>query len=695
MRQKILSATLPSLAALLLLLAACSQPAAMPPVVVRPETQVLDAPTRQALKAFQPDGTLVFGASVAVEVGRVLVSEPTAEVPEGLLRKVTGVERLGEQTLVRTAQAQIGDALQKGRLSVEKELKPTDLRAVSLAQPGVRPLADSSEGFQVGIDLLIVDADGDPKTQDDRLVASGEVRFKPVIRVELDLDCGPLCIYDNDLNFLAQIGLQQTAALRISGKGVYGAHLQRTIPLATFLFAPQTFFIGPVPVVITPKLTVELRFDGTVGVTVSYQASESLTAVAGAKYDGDWSNISDLNLDFASGSVDAPSPFIAALEAKASAALRGELMLYGVVGPTLEIGPYLYLDLRYPRDPLWRLYGGIQGNVGIAVEVLGYSKRYQANLWDERVEITRSGNTAPQVRFLNPSTTVDVNICCTLVVEVKDAEDGPSCCQVRFTSSNPTDGTGGVLGTGSGPNPEVAYTFTTLGPRTITATGTDSRGQTGTATLNINVVNTPPTVAISSPYGGQQFFRGVSYTLRGVSYDRNEPGYQLACSGMVWKDGSTTLGAGCDLPVSFVSNGPHTLTLTGTDSHGGSGSASVNISVVDPPANLPPVVNITSPQNGITIGPDQVVKLFGNATDPEGGAVALVWDVTTGYDPNTGQGATTYPVTPAANGDWKPTDSIPYNSCEVSDTLRLRLKAKDPQNNEGSDFIVLKVVRIC
>jgi hypothetical protein len=182
---------------------------------------------------------------------------------------------------------------------------------------------------------------------------------------------------------------------------------------------------------------------------------------------------------------------------------------------------------------------------------------------------------------------------------------------------------------------------------------------------------------------------------RGVSYDPNEPSYQLACSRMVWKDGSTTLGTGCDLAMSFASNGPRTLTLTGTDSHGASASASVNISVVDPPANLPPVVDITSPQNGITIGPDQVVKLSGSATDPEGEAVTLAWDVTTGYDPNTGQGANTYPVTPASNGDWRPIDSIPYSTCEVNDTLRLRLKAKDPQNNEGSDFIVLQVLRIC
>ncbi|WP_299430854.1 hypothetical protein [uncultured Meiothermus sp.] len=246
--------------------------------------------------------------------------------------------------------------------------------------------------------------------------------------------------------------------------------------------------------------------------------------------------------------------------------------------------------------------------------------------------------------------------------------------------------------------PPTVSEDTTLGPRTITVTATDSGGASSTTSRTVNVVNTAPTVAINAPFGGQQFFRGVNYTLRGVSYDPNEPNFQLACGSMRWISnvaGDAFPKTGCDVAASFASNGSRTLTLTGTDSHGGSASATVSVTVIDPPSNLPPVVNLTSPQNGISIGPDTVVKLNGTATDPEGGAVTLSWDVTTGYNPSMGTGFQTLPVTPAPNGDWKPSDSINYTSCEVSDTLRLRLKARDPQNNEGFDFIVIKVTRIC
>lgn len=299
-------------------------------------------------------------------------------------------------------------------------------------------------------------------------------------------------------------------------------------------------------------------------------------------------------------------------------------------------------------------------------------------------------NIPPNVQIISPSSgSVQVAVKSRLEAAVTDFEDPFPCCTVTWSSS-----VEGSLGSGW----TVDYTFTSLGPRTITATATDSVGSTSSVSVSINVVNTPPTVAISSPFSGQQFFRGVSYTLRGVSYDRNEPNFQLACNKLSWASsvaGDAFPKSGCDVAASFASNGPRTLTLTGTDSHGGSGSASVNITVIDPPANLPPVVNLTSPKNGITIGPDTVVKLAGTATDPEGGAVTLSWDVTTGYNPATGTGFQTLPVNPAANGDWKPSDSINYSSCEVSDTLRLRLKAKDPQGNEGFDFIVIQVIRIC
>lgn len=706
------------------LLSACgqTQPPGPSPTVVREQTVVLDDASRAGLLEVRPDGVLVFadpvpagaGASPSgmaaatrqaadLKAGSVIVSEPAAAAPDGLLRVVTSVDTSTPgKVLVATRQGLLGDALQSGHLSAETELTAADLETARAAQ-GVQlaRVQEQGAGLSFSIQVVISDTDGDTATKDDQIVASGQIDFKPTIKLDLDLDCGFLCVYDNDLDFLGQISLQETAKLKISGKGVLGANLKKTIPLATFNFGAQTFFIGPVPVVITPRIVLELRFDGSIGITVSYELSQTLQAVAGAKYDGDWENISSLSNDFSAGPVGVPSAVSVVLDAKATAALRGELMLYGIVGPTLEFAPSVRFDLKYPRDPIWKLYGGIAGNVGVKIDVLGYSKSYSTNLWDDSVQVAESTNTKPDITFLSDGS-ADVDLGKVLRVQVMDPEDGPACCAVTFRSSNTADGTNGALGSASGTQPEVDVTFRSMGARTITATATDSKGATSSATLVVTVGNSPPTVYISVPFGGQTFYTGQTFTARGLGYDVNGATYQMPCNSLIWTSSvasDTQPIPGCEPTLSFSSLGARTLTLTATDAHGASDTASVNVTVVAPPDNLPPVVNLTAPVNGLTIGPDQTLTLAGTAVDPEGGAVSVAWDVTTGYDPASGTGGTTFTVTPGPDGAWTPSDTIPYDAgggCqEVSDTLRLRLLGTDPQSVVGSDFIVLFVSRIC
>lgn len=75
--------------------------------------------------------------------------------------------------------------------------------------------------------------------------------------------------------------------------------------------------------------------------------------------------------------------------------------------------------------------------------------------------------------------------------------------------------------------------------------------------------------------------------------------------------------------------------------------------------------------------------------------MTLEYDITYPYDVSTGTGGTTKIIDIPANGKWKPSDSITFEDCEVSLDLRLRLHGKDPQNNDGTDFVVMSVVRIC
>src|SRR5690606_10931405 len=133
-------------------------------------------------------------------------------------------------------------------------------------------------------------------------------------------------------------------------------------------------------------------------------------------------------------------------------------------------------------------------------------------------------------------------------------------------------------------------------------------------------------------------FRGAGVNLRGSASDRNEPGEELPCEELEW---TSNVGgdagfpvSGCELQVTFATNGARTLTLTGTDSHGATSSDSVTINVVDPPPNLPPNVQIISPEDGSAPPVDQPLTLSGTASDPEGDEpLSYVWTVKLGSDP--------------------------------------------------------------
>ncbi len=683
----------------MLVLVGCSQPVTPPPpdAVVRDQAKVLDPSTRSALEEFKADGTLVFTGDVSAKTGDVMVSAPSKNAPNGLLRKVVQVQTANGKTLVQTEQAKLGDVIKTGTLDASKHLTEADSESVTPLVAGVHQTrAARGVGLSYSIDSVLYDKDGNNQTTNDQIKASGTLSLDPVFNAHIGFHCGFLCT-DPDIDFKFQVGLQEKASLKIVAKVAFSA--SKEIPIFIHRFTPITFSIGPIPVVITPIFTIKLKLDGSIGVDVTFEASQTLSAVAGVQYTDDFHNISDISNSFDATAGD--SKVNASVNVKLP--VRADFLLYGVVGPFVSIVPKLGFDAVIPRDPVWKLFGGVEGDIGLHVDILGYTKDFSATLFDLTAQIAQSTNAAPTIKFLspNPNESLSSDVGHGFRVEVSDPEDGAACCAVSFSSS-----VDGALGTASGFQPQVNATFTSLAPRTITATATDSKGKTSSATVTVNVINPAPTVSMISPLASQEFFRGVSYKVLGTSFDANETDAQhnllgaLPCTSLSWTSsvaGDALPVTGCDPRVTFSSNGARTLTLTGTDARGATAIATVSVNVINPPANLPPVANISKPANNIFVGPDEVIDILGNATDPEGGAVTLSFDITYPYDVATGTGTTTKVITVPATGKWKPSDSIDFGvGCHEADFfLRLRLHAKDPQNNDGTDFVVLHINQIC
>lgn len=156
------------------------------------------------------------------------------------------------------------------------------------------------------------------------------------------------------------------------------------------------------------------------------------------------------------------------------------------------------------------------------------------------------------------------------------------------TGTDPEDGTltgGSLVWTDGSTQIGTGLSFSTstlsVGTHIITLTVTDSKGATGTATVTVVItgttVNQPPTAAITSPGANAVFAPGSAVSFAGTGHDPEDG--TLTGASLVWTEGSTQIGTGTSFSLATLSGGPHTITLTATDSKGAHGTATVSFTM--------------------------------------------------------------------------------------------------------------------
>jgi len=237
-------------------------------------------------------------------------------------------------------------------------------------------------------------------------------------------------------------------------------------------------------------------------------------------------------------------------------------------------------------------------------------------------------------------------------VTIARPRDGETCIHgesitFRGTAIDPEDGTlvgdsllwtatpGGTIGTGG--------SFTrddfSIGTYTITLTATDSKASSTSDSVSIRVIagNQLPRVQIVEPEDGAIFYQGVPIVFRGTATDPEDGA--LVGGSLVWTSSpGGVIGTGETVTCDDLSVGRYIITLTATDSAGGSGSDSIAIQVGPP--NQPPEVTISKPADGAVLFATCPVLLEGTAVDPEDGVLtgaSLVWVLGAAWEIGTGE----------------------------------------------------------
>ena len=148
--------------------------------------------------------------------------------------------------------------------------------------------------------------------------------------------------------------------------------VNKVVPIKQYIFMPATFFIGPVPVVVTPQLTVYVGADARVSVDFSAGVEQSAEITTGASYgNGNWSSIigiSDNHIDKTLTPKLEPTA-----KAEAFAGPELSVKVYGVAGPYGQVKGYLALKADPTASPWWTLKGGVNGELGMKVEIFSFA----------------------------------------------------------------------------------------------------------------------------------------------------------------------------------------------------------------------------------------------------------------------------------------------------------------------------------
>ena len=229
------------------------------------------------------------------------------------------------------------------------------------------------------------------------------------------------------------------------------------------------------------------------------------------------------------------------------------------------------------------------------------------------------GNTAPTATIDAPTdgATFTVGDSVAFSGSANDTEDGDLTSSLSWTSSlDGAIGSGGSFSTSS----------LSAGGHTISASVTDSGGLSGgdSITLNIEDVNTAPTVTITAPADGTVATEGDLVSFTGTAEDSEDGDIKAS---LVWtSDLDGQIGTGGGFSIDTLSVGTHTVTAAVSDSGGLSGQDSISIEVASA-NNTAPVVSISAPTSGSSFTVGDPITFTGSASDTEEGDItaSLVW----------------------------------------------------------------------
>ena len=468
--------------------------------------------------------------------GDVLVSE----AGPGFLRRILSTSDSAGYRVLKTAQANLTEAIEKGSATVTATVsQQASGMSVLYQAPGVRSTANvrpGTAGFYYELrDVVLYDRDGDPSTQLDRILANGTIEVTPSFTFAVVIDRRTL------QTLTMSVTLEERSSLEL-GAGATLPLFDARKELLRVRSAPTVVFVGPVPIVITPIFSIDVGATGQLHASVVASVGQENTLTGGLSYQsGEWMPIANEQHSFSF----TPPALSAGVQLKGYVAPQLTFLMYGVVGPYTKVSLYGLLDADVARSPWAILYGGIELGAGVRVQVFSvviadYEDPeiigFRVRLWESSATLgaTLTANptsgTAPFVTTLTATPTGTATGAANYTIWWHCTDPGTDVTAATASCGDPTSSTIGEKFNGVTANPPlVDHTYSMAG--TYTAKVIVERGSAPAAESRTTVTVSLPLEAPSNLVATAVSTSEIGLTWQDNS--SNEDGFRIErCAGM-------------------------------------------------------------------------------------------------------------------------------------------------------------------
>ena len=289
-----------------------------------------------------------------------------------------------------------------------------------------------NDGIQVPINVVLYDGDGNLNTTEDQLTLDGEFNMSPSINAYIDFQPFPPHVETLDISYTLSESLDLANTINL-----FSFSWDDEITLATLEFQPILVFVGALPVVIIPEVSLMAGANVDIQSNVTTSIEQHYNYTVGVKYEsGNWSTYENTNKGF----TFLPPTLTAT--ANAQAYLKPELAFkfYGIVSPYLNAKLFGEIDADIQTTPWWALYAGLGVNVGVKAEIFGLSLDYEKEVLTIREKIAEAAsngspglpsNPSPANGSTNQPVTTALSWTCT------DPDQDPLTFDLYFGTGNP------------------------------------------------------------------------------------------------------------------------------------------------------------------------------------------------------------------------------------------------------------------